>query len=114
MTQVFRSRRANWLFGLTVGNALIGMSFGWWVPKHNAHHALPNQVDRDPDMGDGLVVFTSTTGLPGSTATSHSYWRAGRPGFSSYSRSSEVRACMCPLSRGCSGNEIVPRPWKAC
>ena len=61
--QVFRSRRANRLLGLTVGNALIGMSFGWWVPKHNAHHAHPNQVDRDPDIGEGLVVFTSADGL---------------------------------------------------
>jgi fatty acid desaturase len=63
--QVFQSRRANWLLGLTVGNALIGMSFGWWVPKHNAHHAHPNQVDSDPDLGEGGVVFTSTDGLVG-------------------------------------------------
>ena len=61
--QVFRSRRANWLLGLTVANALIGMSFGWWVPKHNAHHAHPNQVGLDPDIGEGLVAFTSADGL---------------------------------------------------
>ena len=60
--QVFRSRRANRLLGLTVGNALIGMSFEWWVPKHSAHHAHPNQVDRDPDVGEGLV-FASGDGL---------------------------------------------------
>jgi fatty acid desaturase len=29
------------------------MSFGWWVPKHSAHHAHPNEVGRDPDIGDG-------------------------------------------------------------
>jgi len=63
--QVFRSRRATWLLGLAVGNALIGLSFGWWVPKHNAHHAHPNQVDRDPDIGEGLVVVTPTDGLAG-------------------------------------------------
>ena len=61
--QVFRSRRANQLLGLTVGNALMGMSFGWWVPKHSAHHGHPNQVNRDPDIGEGLVVFTSADGL---------------------------------------------------
>src|ERR1039457_5887821 len=61
--QVFRSRRANQLLGLTVANALIGMSFGWWVPKHNAHHAHPNEVGRDPDIGEGLVVFTPADGL---------------------------------------------------
>lgn len=60
--QVFHSRRANQLLGLTVGNALIGMSFGWWVPKHSAHHAHPNEVDRDPDMADG-VVSPSAGGL---------------------------------------------------
>jgi len=63
--QVFRSRRANWLLGLAVGNALIALSFGWWVSKHNAHHAHPNQVDRDPDIGVGLVAFTTTDGLGG-------------------------------------------------
>ena len=63
--QVFRSRRANWLLGLAVGNASIGLSFGWWVSKHNAHHAHPNQVGRDPDIGEGLVVFTSIDWLGG-------------------------------------------------
>lgn len=53
--QVFRSRRANRLLGLAVGNALIGLSFGWWVPKHNAHHAHPNEVGRDPDVDAGLI-----------------------------------------------------------
>jgi fatty acid desaturase len=48
--EVFRSRRANRLLGLAVGNFLIGMSFGWWVPKHSAHHAHPNEVGRDPDV----------------------------------------------------------------
>lgn len=53
--QVFGSRRANRLLGLAVGNVLIGLCYGWWVPKHNAHHAHPNEVGRDPDIGDGLV-----------------------------------------------------------
>ena len=53
--EVFRSRRANRLLGFAVGNVLIGMSFGWWVPKHSAHHAHPNEMGRDPDIGDGLA-----------------------------------------------------------
>jgi fatty acid desaturase len=53
--QIFASRRANRLLGLVVGNGLIGLSFGWWVPKHNAHHAHPNEIDRDPDIGVGLI-----------------------------------------------------------
>ena len=45
---VFGTRRRNRLLGLTVANALIGLSFGWWVPKHNAHHAHPNEMGRAP------------------------------------------------------------------
>jgi fatty acid desaturase len=48
--EVFRARRANRLLGLSVGNGLIGLSFGWWVSKHNAHHARPNEIGRDPDL----------------------------------------------------------------
>jgi fatty acid desaturase len=54
--QVFRSRRANWVLGLALGNALMGLSFGWWVSKHNAHHAHPNDVELDPDIIAGLPV----------------------------------------------------------
>jgi fatty acid desaturase len=49
--QVFASRRANRTVGLVVANVLTGLSFGWWVPKHNAHHAHPNVIGRDPDIG---------------------------------------------------------------
>ncbi|HEX3515960.1 MAG TPA: acyl-CoA desaturase [Trebonia sp.] len=51
--QVFCTRRRNRLLGFAVGNALIGLSFGWWVPKHSAHHAHPNEIGRDPDIGEG-------------------------------------------------------------
>jgi fatty acid desaturase len=54
--QVFGARRRNRVLGLIVGNALIGLSFGWWVPKHNAHHAHPNETGRDPDIGEGLAL----------------------------------------------------------
>jgi fatty acid desaturase len=54
--QVFGTRRRNRLLGLIVGNALIGLSFGWWVHKHNAHHAHPNEVGRDPDIAQGIPM----------------------------------------------------------
>jgi fatty acid desaturase len=57
--QVFRTRRRNRVLGLAVGNALIGLSFGWWVPKHNAHHAHPNELGRDPDIGEGAALAWS-------------------------------------------------------
>ena len=56
--QIFTSRWANDLTGLLHGNLLIGLSFGWWVNKHNAHHGHPNQVGKDPDIGAGAVLFT--------------------------------------------------------
>jgi fatty acid desaturase len=52
--QVFGQRRRNRLLGFAVGNVLIGLSFGWWVGKHNAHHAHPNEIGRDPDVGEGV------------------------------------------------------------
>jgi fatty acid desaturase len=57
--QIFRSRRANDLVGLLHGNLLVGISFGWWVPKHNAHHTNPNDEDLDPDIGIAVLAFTA-------------------------------------------------------
>jgi len=57
--QVFGTRRRNRMLGLIVGNVLIGLSFGWWVPKHNAHHAHPNEIGRDPDIGEGIAQALS-------------------------------------------------------
>jgi fatty acid desaturase len=57
--QIFSSRRSNWWLGLLVGNLLTGLSFGWWVPKHSAHHVHPNQRERDPDIAGGVVAFTA-------------------------------------------------------
>jgi fatty acid desaturase len=57
--QIFRSRRANDLAGLVHANLLVGISFGWWVPKHNAHHSNPNHEDLDPDIGIAALAFTA-------------------------------------------------------
>lgn len=59
--QIFASRRANRLLGLIIGNGLIGLSFGWWVPKHNAHHAHPNEIGRDPDIEIGILRAPGAT-----------------------------------------------------
>ncbi len=68
--QIFTSRRANRLLGLVIGNGLIGLSFGWWVPKHNAHHSHPNEVGRDPDIGIGLVAPPSDASASGNRSLS--------------------------------------------
>ena len=57
--QIFRSKRANYLVGLVHGNLAIGLSYGWWVEKHNRHHAHPNTEDKDPDIDIGALAFTA-------------------------------------------------------
>jgi fatty acid desaturase len=57
--QIFRSRRANDRVGLLHANLLVGISFGWWVPKHNAHHSNPNHEDLDPDISITALAFTA-------------------------------------------------------
>ncbi|MDF9816225.1 fatty acid desaturase [Streptomyces sp. SPB162] len=56
--QIFRRRAANAVVGLVHANLLIGFSYGWWVTKHNLHHAHPNEAGRDPDVAAGAIVFT--------------------------------------------------------
>jgi fatty acid desaturase len=57
--QIFHSKRANYVVGLLHGNLAIGLSYGWWVDKHNRHHANPNQEDKDPDIDIGALAFTA-------------------------------------------------------
>jgi fatty acid desaturase len=56
---IFASRRANDALGRVLGNLLVGLSYGWWVDTHNRHHANPNHQERDPDVGDGVLAFTT-------------------------------------------------------
>jgi fatty acid desaturase len=56
---IFASRRLNDALGRSLGNVLVGLSYGWWVDTHNRHHANPNQEERDPDIGDGVLAFTT-------------------------------------------------------
>ncbi|RBM16653.1 acyl-CoA desaturase [Streptomyces sp. PT12] len=57
-SQIASTRRTNRLLGLWHGNLLLGMSSAWWNDKHNRHHANPNHVDKDPDVGEGVLVWT--------------------------------------------------------
>ena len=57
--QVTRSSARSRVLGLLNGNLLGGLSYGWWVTKHNAHHAHPNDLERDPDVRAGALVFDS-------------------------------------------------------
>ncbi len=56
--QSFASTRANDIVGLIHGNLGVGMSFSWWLDKHNRHHSHPNELDTDPDVNIPLLSFT--------------------------------------------------------
>jgi fatty acid desaturase len=57
--QILRSRKANYVIGVLHGNLGIGLSYGWWVSKHNRHHAHPNQPGADPDVTLAALAFTA-------------------------------------------------------
>ncbi len=56
--QISGSKRTDDLIGRVHGNLLIGLSYGWWISKHNRHHAHPNQVGRDPDIAGAAIAYT--------------------------------------------------------
>jgi fatty acid desaturase len=56
--QISASRRVSYLLGIMLGNLGVGLSFGWWVSKHNRHHANPNTEGADPDIMMSALAFT--------------------------------------------------------
>ncbi len=56
--QMFHRSWKHDLIGLIGGDLFIGMSYAWWLNKHNAHHSNPNQVDMDPDIEIPFLEFT--------------------------------------------------------
>lgn len=61
--QVFNATGKNDLVGLFLGDVLIGLSFTWWVGKHNQHHSHPNEVDMDPDIDIPIICFSEDDAL---------------------------------------------------
>jgi fatty acid desaturase len=56
--QISGSRRVSYLLGILLGNLGIGLSYGWWVNKHNRHHANPNTEGADPDIMMKALAMT--------------------------------------------------------
>lgn len=57
-SQIAGTRRTHRVLGLIHSDLLLGMSYAWWNDKHNRHHANPNHIDKDPDVGVGALVWT--------------------------------------------------------
>jgi fatty acid desaturase len=58
-SQIFRTRRLNYLVGVLHANLAIGLSYGWWIDKHSRHHAHPNCEGKDPDVTIAALAFTT-------------------------------------------------------
>jgi fatty acid desaturase len=63
--QITGSRRASYVLGILHGNLGIGLSYGWWVGKHNRHHAHPNTEGADPDIMLSALAFTAAQARSG-------------------------------------------------
>jgi fatty acid desaturase len=61
--QMFEDNWKNVLVGYLTGGGLLGMSFDWWVDKHNRHHASPNHVDDDPDINNLAIAYNREQAL---------------------------------------------------
>jgi fatty acid desaturase len=61
--QVFRSARLGGVFGVVLGNLLLGIGDGWWRESHNgSHHNNPNHFDLDPNIDYSMLAFTPEQG----------------------------------------------------
>jgi len=58
-SQVFAKKKWNEIGGLVVANLFAGLSYGFWLSKHNRHHAKPNMIDGDPDIDLRILAFTT-------------------------------------------------------
>jgi fatty acid desaturase len=61
--QMFARRWKNFLVAFLTADLLLGMSSGWWISKHNRHHANPNHVDDDPDINSPAIAYTREQAL---------------------------------------------------
>ena len=48
--QVLNSGPANDRVGWVLAVVFVGISYSWWMNKHNRHHQNPNKLGKDPDI----------------------------------------------------------------
>ena len=56
--QVLSSGKANDRVGWVLAIVFVGISYSWWMNKHNRHHGNPNKVGKDPDIEMDTISFT--------------------------------------------------------
>lgn len=56
--QVFEKHSTNEWAGRILANLFAGLSYGFWIRKHNRHHNKPNQINYDPDINIRVLSFT--------------------------------------------------------
>lgn len=54
---IVKSGPGNDRVGRVLGTFVIGMSYAWWINKHNRHHANPNKIGKDPDIEFDTISF---------------------------------------------------------
>ena len=57
--QLFTNNKLNDWTGLFLANLFAGLSYGFWLRKHNKHHQRPNQIGQDPDIAIRVLSFTT-------------------------------------------------------
>lgn len=55
--QILSSGKTNDTLGRFLANIVVGISYQWWMNKHNKHHATPNTIGKDPDIEWDTISF---------------------------------------------------------
>ncbi|MGB6181263.1 MAG: acyl-CoA desaturase [Rhodococcus sp. (in: high G+C Gram-positive bacteria)] len=55
--QMFDSPKWNEWTARVLSGTFAGLSLHWWQGKHSKHHNAPNQIGKDPDIGNGPIAF---------------------------------------------------------
>jgi fatty acid desaturase len=76
--QILSSGKANDRVGRVLATFFVGISYSWWMNKHNRHHANPNKINNDPDIAVDTISF-----LEEDAAASRGFvrWLTKRQGF---------------------------------
>jgi fatty acid desaturase len=76
--QVFASMKWNAWSARVVSGLFAGLSYSWWMGKHNKHHSAPNQEGKDPDIAPGVLAFTPSAA---ESRTGFTAWFARNQGW---------------------------------